>query len=222
MSISWKAAQLASAICLLAWAPATAQHTSAPGALTLQAVGTIDGGGEFKGTISITRFEQQGDGIVAVGFLSGVLSRRGDALGTAATGEIRVPVVVRSGGVSTARHDGPAGASSTRGAPARVQPASNVVPAQTESCPVLNITLGPHTVDLLGFQVALSPISLDVAGTPGTPLGELVCAASALLTNVARLVNVLNNILFLLIALLGGLAPLGGGALPIGLVAGMG
>ena len=84
---------------------------------------------------------------------------------------------------------------------------------QAETCPVLNVALGPHTVDLLGFQVALSAVTLDLTGVVGTPLGDLVCAASDLLGNVAGLVNLLNSILGLVTGLLGGLTGGLGGAI---------
>jgi hypothetical protein len=84
---------------------------------------------------------------------------------------------------------------------------------QAETCPVLNVALGPHTVDLLGFQVALSAVTLDLTGVVGTPLGDLVCAASDLLSNVAGLVNLLNSILGLVTGLLGGLTGGLGGAI---------
>jgi len=48
----------------------------------------------------------------------------------------------------------------------------------------------------------------------GTPLGDLVCAASDLLGNVAGLVNLLNGILGLLTGLLGGLTGGLGGLVP--------
>jgi hypothetical protein len=87
-----------------------------------------------------------------------------------------------------------------------------------ETCPVLNVALGPHTVDLLGAQVALSAITLDLTGVVGTALGDLVCEASELLGNVAGVVNLLNNILALLLGLLGGLTGgiggIGGGLIP--------
>jgi hypothetical protein len=69
-------------------------------------------------------------------------------------------------------------------------------------------------VDLLGFQVALSAVTLNLSGTQGTPLGDLVCAASDLLGNVAGLVNLLNSILGLLTGLLGGLTGGLGGLVP--------
>jgi hypothetical protein len=205
-------------------APAGAPPPRARPVLTLPATGTFELGGEFKGTISVNRFEQRDNAIVAIGFVTGVLSRGSIVLGTAVRGEVAIPVRVSSGGVSIASHRAPAARPAT-GRLMRValspdmSSAAVFRPAQAETCPVLNIALGPHTVDLLGTQVALSPIALDLTGVAGTPLGDLVCAASGLVGQVAAVVELLNSVLGLVTGLLGGLlgglGGLGGGGLPI-------
>jgi len=48
-------------------------------------------------------------------------------------------------------------------------------------------------------------MTFDLSGQSGTALGDLVCAASALLGNVAGLVNLLNSLLGVVTGLLGGL-----------------
>jgi hypothetical protein len=83
-------------------------------------------------------------------------------------------------------------------------PSGRAVPAQETTCPAVQIALGPHDVDLLGIRVSLAPVGLTLAGDSAGPLGALVCEVLALVGNVAGLVGVLNNILALLIALLGG------------------
>jgi hypothetical protein len=198
--------------------PATAQRGRVQGALTLPAAGTFALGGEFKGTITINRFERRGNQIVALGFVSGVLSRGSNVLGSTVAGQVAWPVRVSSGGALGASNRAPAqrGGQVIR---AKWSPeASPVSPAflpvqAAETCPVLNVALGPTTVDLLGFQVALSAVTLDLTGVVGTPLGDLVCAASDLLGNVAGLVNLLNSILGLVTGLLGGLTGGLGGAI---------
>jgi hypothetical protein len=60
-------------------------------------------------------------------------------------------------------------------------------------------------VNLLGFQVSLGAVTLDLAGTSGTPLGDLVCQISAVLGDVAAVVKLLNSLLSSLTGLLGGL-----------------
>jgi hypothetical protein len=197
--------------------PATAQPTTAHAVLTLPATGTFARGGEFRGTISINRFERRGNQIIAVGFVAGVLSRGSGAVGTAVAGEVAWPVRVSSGGLSVVSGRAPAPGRLTRVAwsPGASVPAT-LLRVQVETCPVLNVTLGPNTVDLLGLQVALSGVTLDLAGVTGTPLGDAVCAASDLLGNVAGLVNLLNSILGLVTGLLGGLTSgLGGGVIPV-------
>jgi hypothetical protein len=204
--------------------PVAAQKArAARGALTLPAAGTFGVDGEFRGTVSIDRFERRGSGIVAIGFVSGVLSRGSTVLGTAFTGEIAWPVRVSSGGVAGVSDRAPSlqGGRVIRAAwsPGASPAAPPFLPVQApETCPVLNVALGPHTVDLLGAQVALSAITLDLTGVVGTALGDLVCEASELLGNVAGVVNLLNNILALLLGLLGGLTGgiggIGGGLIP--------
>jgi hypothetical protein len=203
---------------VIASVPEAAQKARAQTVLTMPATGTFALGGEFRGTISINRFERRGNEIVAVGFVAGVLSRGSNVLGSTVAGEVAWPVRVSSGGVVGASNRAPAqrGGQVIR---AKWSPeASPVTPAflpvqAAETCPVLNVALGPHTVDLLGFQVALSAVTLDLTGVVGTPLGDLVCSASDLLGNVAGLVNLLNSILGLVTGLLGGLTGGLGGAI---------
>jgi hypothetical protein len=188
---------------------------SAPVALTLPTVGTFADGGEFTGTVSINRFEQRGNQIVAIGFVSGVLSRGGRRFGTAVVGEVAWPVILTSGGLQLA-----SGQASGAGRPAQIAwspgegSAYRLRPVQAESCAVIDLALEPINVDVLGLQVALSPVTLNLVGVEGTALGGLVCEASDLLGNVAGLVGVLNALLGLLTALLGGLLGGIGGAIP--------
>ena len=81
----------------------------------------------------------------------------------------------------------------------------SAITAQATPCDVLHLQFGGITTNLLGLDVALSPVTLDITGQAG-PLGELVCQAVATLGNVAALVGLLNQILGLLTGLLGGVA----------------
>lgn len=180
--------------------------------MTLPASGSFHGGGTFQGTVSINRFEQRNGRAVAIGFVSGVLTRANRTVGTAVVGEIAWPVAAKSGGIAVA--NGPAPGEAT---PALItfNPEGRYLRVQAASCPVLDVALGPINVDLLGFQVALGGIALNIAGESGTPLGDLVCAASDLLGNVAGIVNLLNSLLGLVTGLLGGLTGGLGGAVPL-------
>jgi hypothetical protein len=213
-----RVAVLAAVMCVAAEVPAGAQkkphpHRSAA-AVTLPATGTFTGGGAFAGTATINRFEKRGNDIVAVGLVTGVLSRGGMALGSTVAGEVTWPVAVRAGGQVLA-----SGAVRKPGTP---MPAVWSPDARSEfgllrvqeTCQVVDVALAPVNVDVLGVQIALSPITLNLTGGAG-PLGELVCAASDLLGNVAGLVNLLNSVLGLLTGLLGGLTGGIGGIVPV-------
>ena len=191
-------------LALAATGPLSAQQSSTR-ALTMPVTGTSSGNGVFSGTVTINRFAQQNNQIVAVGFVSGVLSRDGRTVGTA-LGQAVWPVAVRSGGVAAVKGRMPAAGGIRHIADSHVvEEAGRYVLAQAQTCPVLDIALGATNVNLLGANVALAPVGLTLNGQSGTPLGDLVCAASGLLGNVAGLVNLLNNILSLLTGLLGGL-----------------
>jgi hypothetical protein len=168
--------------------------------------GAFTNNGSFAGTLTINRFEQRGDHIVAIGVVQGTLSRANRVLGTALATEVVWPVKLHAVGDQLATNSFiarprimPAGWS----AMSRSDPGLTAVQAQ--GCTPLQVTLGANNVDLLGVQVALDPVGLTVTGAAGTPLGDLVCAASDLLGNVAALVEVLNNLLGLVTGLLGGL-----------------
>ena len=77
-------------------------------------------------------------------------------------------------------------------------------PAQaTGSCRILDLTLGPLHLDLLGLVVDLNQVHLTITAQqgPGNLLGNLLCAVANLLngsgtpTALQQLVNLLNQIL---------------------------
>jgi hypothetical protein len=184
--------------------------------VTLPAAGTLVGGGEFAGTATINRFERRGNNIVAVGLVTGVLSRDGQTLGSAVAGEVIWPVALRVGGQVLAASDI---ARKATPLPAAWSPNTRsdtgVRLVQAEACQVVDLALAPVNVDVLGVQIALGAITFNLSGATGTPLGDLVCAVSDLLGNVAGLVNLLNSILGLLTGLLGGLTGGLGGLVPV-------
>ena len=212
-TVLWRVATLGMALSVAGEIPASAQPARAPAALTLPVTGTFAPGGEFTGTISINRFEQRDNQIVAVGLVAGVLSKGGRRLGTVVAGERAWPVALKWGGQLIANGQA---LETPRAMPIAwspgARPSLRVLPVQSAGCQVLDVALGPITVDVLGFQVALSPVTLNLAGVTGTPLGDLVCSVSRLLGNVAGLVNLLNSLLGLVTGLLGGLTGGLGGA----------
>jgi len=79
--------------------------------------------------------------------------------------------------------------------------------ALTGQCPILHLVLGPLNLDLLGLQVSLNQVVLDITAQsgPGNLLGNLLCAVANLLNNGGPLSNVLNQIVGLLNQILAGL-----------------
>jgi hypothetical protein len=70
------------------------------------------------------------------------------------------------------------------------------------TCPILHLDLGPLNLDLLGLQVDLSEVILDITAVPGAGnlLGNLLCSVAGLLDpgSLQQLVNLLNQIIDLL------------------------
>ena len=65
------------------------------------------------------------------------------------------------------------------------------------TCQILHLDLGPLSLDLLGLQVNLSRIVLDITAEsgPGHLLGNLLCAVANLLNNPSGLARLLTQIL---------------------------
>jgi hypothetical protein len=65
------------------------------------------------------------------------------------------------------------------------------------TCDILHLDLGPLSLNILGLQVDLSRIVLDITAQTGAGnlLGNLLCAVAGLLDNPGGLAKILNNIL---------------------------
>jgi hypothetical protein len=68
------------------------------------------------------------------------------------------------------------------------------------TCEILHLDLGPLNLDLLGLQINLSQIVLDITAQAGAGnlLGNLLCAVANLLNNPSGLADLLNRILAIL------------------------
>jgi hypothetical protein len=187
-----------------------AEQRPAGTALALPLTGAGTGGVRFNGTVSVQRFVQRDGQVFAIGAVSGTVSGPAGPIGTSILLPVAFPVHVGSG--FTARNERelihPA-------ALARPDSGVRVMLAQASTCGVLHLALGSVNLNLLGFVVNTAPVSIDINGDSGGPLGNLVCAVLATLNNVVGLVNLLNSILGLLTGLLGGLTGGLGGALPM-------
>ena len=69
----------------------------------------------------------------------------------------------------------------------------------TGSCQILDLTLGPLDLNLLGLMVHLDTVHLNITAQrgPGNLLGNLLCAVAGLLDNTGggNLANLLNRLL---------------------------
>ena len=65
------------------------------------------------------------------------------------------------------------------------------------TCEILHLDLGPLSLDLLGLQIDLSRIVLDITAEAGAGnlLGNLLCAVTNLLNDPSGLARLLNQIL---------------------------
>ena len=68
------------------------------------------------------------------------------------------------------------------------------------SCEILHLDLGPLALDILGLQINLSQVILDITAQAGAGnlLGNLLCAVTNLLNSPGPLATLLNSILALL------------------------
>ena len=76
-------------------------------------------------------------------------------------------------------------------------PITDLVPG-AGACTILDLTLGPLDLTLLGLRVQLSQVDLLITGEPGATLGDLLCALAGLLNSngpLAEIVSLLNQIL---------------------------
>jgi hypothetical protein len=154
-----------------------ASAQTAPAATPLAKKVQLTGSKGFKGTYTIDRFIAKGNQLYAVGTLTGKLK------GKKVTKEdVRVPATLASAA------------------------SASQVPPIPGSCQILNLTLGPINLNLLGLSVRTNQIDLRIEAVPGPGnlLGNLLCGITNALnpgsTPLGQLAAVLNAIL----ALLGG------------------
>ncbi len=153
---------------------ASAQETTVPMTKKVAVTGT-NKGKDFTGTYTIQRFVQSGDKMVAVGTLRGKL-RNNESV---TRKNVRMPATL-------------------------AQPAQSAqIPPLPNACTILNLTLGPINLNLLGLVVRTNRIDLriDAQRGPGNLLGNLLCAITGLLDQSA-LTGAINNLVAALNAIL--------------------
>ena len=151
---------------------------AAKAAYTVPVSATQSNGFSLVGTFSIKKFANVNNTLNAIGTLT---------LGTTVT-SIAWPVTL-----SSAANPGSAVATEPRAA----------APAAVASCPILNLVLGPLNLNLLGLQVTLNQVHLNITAIPGAGnlLGNLLCDVAGLLNNTSLLDSLVNDLNQLLASL---------------------
>jgi hypothetical protein len=160
---------------MLAGPTGIAGAQTAPAATPLAKKVQLTGSKGFTGTYTIDRFIAKGNQLYAVGKLTGKLKGK-----KVTKDNVRLPATL-------------AGAAS-----------ASQVPPIPGACQVLNLTLGPINLNLLGLSVRTNQIDLRIEAVPGPGnlVGNLLCAVTNLLnpgsSPLGQLAAALNAILALL------------------------
>jgi hypothetical protein len=163
--------------------------------LVLPVAGTTPAGGRFTGQLSVHRFTARGGQVVAEGTVTGtVVDGAGAAVGTFQTRAVETVVEVRPGEFPNPASAAPSGTSDGQDVPEVPPP---ITPPAT--CGVLHLEFPAQTLNVLGAIITIAPVSLDIAGEPGTTLGDLVCQILVSLGDPAPLVTLLSKLLPLLV-----------------------
>src|SRR4051812_38664406 len=122
----------------------TTVHAAPPRPITIPVGGNIAGGGTFNGVMTVSSFAVQDHQVMAMGTLSGILTNaQGAVLGSVVT-PVALPATVPPPGAS------PFAAAAAAG-----------------TCAILHLDLGPLNLSLLGLNVDLSQVVLDITATSG-------------------------------------------------------
>ena len=154
---------------------------NAKGTMTAKVVGTTANGRNVTGKFFPLNFSKNDGRIWVRGLLNGVVHNRNGTMSTfSAMRTMRVK--------------------SINGVPAHARSADAA--AALARCDILHLVLAPLDLDLLGLQVHLDRVRLDIVAVsgPGNLLGNLLCAVVGLLDGpldglIGRLTNLLNQIL---------------------------
>jgi hypothetical protein len=184
------------AAALLAPGGTTAQAQSAPVAATTQSAaaerpvltsefgtarsrvyGTYGRNGTVRGWFVPRHFDNRSGKLVAIGRLHAILKRADGSVRGTTNERIVIPVKRVEG----------------------VRPGAR----QLATCDILNLVLGPLDLNLLGLEVHLNRVILDIVAVTGAGnlLGNLLCAVAGLLDNsgvLRQISQILNSILAIL------------------------
>jgi len=185
------AALAALMVCAVSLGAAGTASAQTPAATPLTKKVALKGTKGFKGTYTIDRFTTRNGKMVAIGNVRGTMRKGGKTKRVAKNGVV-MPAAVAG-----------AGPADLPGAKAAQQP----LPDIPNSCQVLNLTLGPINLNLLGLVVRTNQIQVRIDAVPGAGnlLGNLLCAVTNLLNPtgaLGQLTGALNQLTAALNALL--------------------
>ena len=150
------------------------------GKITSTVVGKASDGGKVTGSFTPTRFVERDGVLWAKGFLQGKITHP-DGTTTKFSGIKTMPVKKINGQSAT---------------DARTA-------SRAAACDILNLVLGPLDLNILGLEIHLQRVVLDIVAVPGAGnlLGNLLCAVAGLLDGsplaglLGQLRTLLNQIL---------------------------
>ena len=152
-----------------------AEAQAASKGLAVAVVGNAKNGPRVSGTFTVRQFVATGDPTTPIGAVGTLVLTTAD--GRRAVTEATMPVRLRSG-------------------------APTGISAQLLTCEILELTLGPLDLNLLGLEIHLDTVHLTIEGNPaGGLLGQLLCAIANLLS-LGDILAVLDDLLDLLNQLL--------------------
>ena len=163
------------------------------GKMTSSVTGTVEDGHRMKARFTPGEFRPTSDGLEVTGTLKGVIPGEGAFKKT-----VTMPVEAINGTELADLGGGDANAMRL-----------------AATCDILNLVLGPLDLNLLGLEVHLDQVVLDIVAVTGAGnlLGNLLCAVAGLLDPTSPLEGLLTQLTGLLNQILGALGGLGGGGL---------
>ena len=156
-------------------------QTSAPAPIAASSLshvpvsGTTHNGKKFTGRYDVTQFVTRNGQTYAIGTLTGKVGRR-----HISRSNVAIPASVQQSMIP------------------------GVAKSAAVTCPVLHLVLGPLNLNLLGLNVSLNQVVLDLTAVPGAGnlLGNLLCSVSNLLNGtpvsgqqLSGLLNIVNQLL---------------------------
>jgi hypothetical protein len=138
--------------------PAAASGNNGSG-FQVPITGTTSNGGTFEGTATISGFAVDGQNVVALGTISGVVNGAQSFVSTFST---------------------------SMAMPNTTATATPQVAQATTACQPLNLMVGPLNLNIIGVAVSIPhPIVLNITGMPGSNnlVGNLVCSVVNLLNS---------------------------------------